>query len=240
MLFLSKKDCYLLLRFLCRISMQKGSAEKKAEGETQAGGAAPAVEELSPLTRKARALALEMILLILKNAGPCFLSEDVFVKLIRQHLCVSISRNGIVTNTTLFELSISIFLLVIRHFRSQLKPEIEIIMNTVYLHVLEMGNSSFKQKSLILQALLKICESPQILADFFLNYDCDLTSASVYDRIVNICAKIAQTKSEAAPSPVSLLSFAASVAGFETKTDVNKIQEKRLQLRSLVSLSLSD
>lgn len=70
--------------------------------------------------------------------------------------------------------------------------EIEIILNTVYLHILEMGNSTYKQKSMVLQALLKICENPQTLIDIFLNYDCNLGAVSVFERIVNVCARCAQ------------------------------------------------
>lgn len=117
-----------------------------------------------------------MILSVFNNAGPVFLKDELTIKIVKHYLCLSISRNGISTNSSLFELSLSIFLLVIRYFRHLFKNEVGIILNTVYLHILEMNNSTFIQKSLLMQALLKICESPQILSDIFINYDCDLNS----------------------------------------------------------------
>jgi hypothetical protein len=40
--------------------------------------------------------------------------------------------------------------------------------------------------------LLQICKNPQALVDIFVNYDCDLDSKDVYERMVNDLSKIAQ------------------------------------------------
>ena len=39
---------------------------------------------------------------------------------------------------------------------------------------------------------MKICENPQTLLDIFLNYDCNLSVVSIFERIVNVCARVAQ------------------------------------------------
>ncbi|KAI9205577.1 uncharacterized protein BJ171DRAFT_423031 [Polychytrium aggregatum] len=172
--------------------------------------------------------------------------------LIRQSLCISISRNAITTNPMLFELSLSIFLLVIRFYRSQLKVEIESLLKCVYIHILEMGNSTYKQKSMVLQGLLKICESPQTLTDLYINYDCDLAMTSIFETIINACARVAQgrdvgaaegsgssaatSSSTTSTSRGGLIGFAASAAGLDTKADLIRAQEKRIRLRGLCCL----
>jgi brefeldin A-inhibited guanine nucleotide-exchange protein len=99
-----------------------------------------------------------------------------------------------------------------------------------------MGNSSFKQKLMVLQGLRKICDSPQILVDLYLNYDCDMAAVSVFERIVNVCGRIAQGKDTAVPPPqMTLFGYAASAAGFDNRADLLK-QDKALKLRGLVCL----
>lgn len=107
-------------------------------------------------------LALELILSVFNNLGTFFRGQDDLVTVVREEVGVVVRRNAVTTNPTLFELSLSIFLLLIRYFRSKMKSEVEVQIG-MYLQILEMGNSSYKQKSCILQGLLKICESQQVL-----------------------------------------------------------------------------
>lgn len=167
-----------------------------------------------------------------------FLDDELTIKIIRKYLCFSISRNGVSTNSTLFELSLSIFLLVIRHFRHLLKVEVGILFDTVYFHILEMSNSTFKQKSLLLQALLKICENPQILSDMFINYDCDLNSVSLFEKSVTICCKLAQSKLVVPDTNQTTIYNIASIAiGFENKNDQMRALEKKLRVQSVACLA---
>ncbi|KAJ3083865.1 Brefeldin A-inhibited guanine nucleotide-exchange protein 1, partial [Quaeritorhiza haematococci] len=168
---LLRKDVFLVFRLLCRLSIQTDNHQTVHDSPGAPLSAAIVsslpTDELSQQSIKARTLALELILSVLTNCGPILQSDDLYVHLVRQHLCLSISRNGIATHPMLFELSLSVFLMIIRHYRSRLKPEIEILLNTVYLHILEMGNSTYKQKSMVLQGLLKICENAQTVTDIF-------------------------------------------------------------------------
>jgi hypothetical protein len=185
---LLRKDVYLVFRLLCKLSMHTGVAQAQ---ETDINHVVPD-DELSQVSIRARTLALELLLSVLGSCGAVVQQEDIYVGLVRNHLCMSIARNGISVHPLLFELSISLFLVVIGLYRSRLVEECEILINTVYIHILEMGNSTFTQKELVLQALEKICGDPQIIIDLFLNYDCDLGCVSIFERIVNVCARCAQ------------------------------------------------
>ncbi|TPX34634.1 hypothetical protein SmJEL517_g02669 [Synchytrium microbalum] len=232
---LLKRDVYVVLRLLCRLSMHSDEGAPKLQGGLTSNNNHQ--DEISPLTTKTRILALELIMSVMNNSGPIIQSDELYVSLIRQSLCLSISRNAIATNPMLFELSLSIFLMLVRMYRAKIKLEIEVLLSTVFLHILEMGNSSYKQKSMVLQGLLKISENPQTLVDLYLNYDCDLAMVSIFEKIVAVCSRAAQGReTPAAPAPTGIMSLAASAAGLDSKSDLVKAQEKRLKLRGLCCL----
>ena len=70
--------------------------------------------------------------------------------------------------------------------------------------------------------------------DLFINYDCDFAAASIFERMVNTCVKIAQGKNIHLPPPSGLMSL-ASAAGFDSRAEA-KSQEQRLRLRALCVL----
>jgi brefeldin A-inhibited guanine nucleotide-exchange protein len=175
-----RKDAYLCIRFLCRLSVRE-------DGRT-----GDKVDSSSPMWR-ARIISLELILFILNNSGPELHTHRHFVTLIRKALCSSILKNGVSTDALVFELCISIFLNLIRHYRKPLKSEIEVIFNQIYLRILDLLNSPTQQKVIVLECLQKVCSTPQILFDIYLNYDCDLAMVSIFERMVQSLSRILQT-----------------------------------------------
>lgn len=45
---------------------------------------------------------------------------------------------------------------------------------------------------MVIQALTRICGDAQSVVDIYVNYDCDLTAANLFERLVNDLSKIAQ------------------------------------------------
>ncbi|KAL1916268.1 uncharacterized protein VTP21DRAFT_5885 [Calcarisporiella thermophila] len=231
---LTPHQCYCIIRnqtlavirLLCDFSMCTDASI------TTSTKSAHDVEELSLRTRT---LALELILSMLNNADAVFYTlEPAFISIIRQHLCVSLSRNGVSANPQLFELSLSIFLMLLRHFRAPLKSELEVLFNEIYLQFLDMSNASFQQKSMILQGLTKICSNPRTLVDIYLNYDCDLGSASIFERTVTLLSKLAQGRQKPQGSTMgSVIGAHASALLLDNRADLAMIQEKRLRVRAL-------
>lgn len=43
-----------------------------------------------------------------------------------------------------------------------------------------------------MQALTRICADAQSVVDLYVNYDCDLSAANIFERLVNVLSKIAQ------------------------------------------------
>ena len=162
-----KRDVIIVFKFLCMFGLSSDSGSKTASPTFDSSAVADvtALDELSVSSIKDRVLALELLLSVFQNLGHVFRKDAELLVVIKALVPLVISRNAVTTNPALFELSLSIFLLTIRFYRHKLKLEIEVQLG-MYLQILELGNSTYKQKSTILQGLLKICENPQVCKSF--------------------------------------------------------------------------
>ncbi|XP_070194848.1 brefeldin A-inhibited guanine nucleotide-exchange protein 1-like isoform X2 [Littorina saxatilis] len=172
-----QKDAFLVFRSLCKLSM-------KPLGD---GPPDPKSHEL-----RSKILSLQLLLSILQNAGPVFRTNDMFINAIKQYLCVALSKNGVSSVPEVFELSLAIFLTLLSNFKQHLKMQIEVFFKEIFLYILETPSSSFEHKWMVIQALTRICADAQSVVDIYLNYDCDLALANIFDRLVNDLSKIAQ------------------------------------------------
>jgi len=176
-----RKDVETVFALLCHLS-------KPNEEEVL-----PADYSLATEVR-GRILALELLLSVLSNPGPVFRSHDVYVGLVRKDLCLNLSKNGVSPNVSLFELSLSIFLTLVSHFKAPLKNEIQVLFKDIFLKVLQVPTSTYQQKLMVLQGLAKICSNPQTLVDFYLNYDCGVVSDDVFESMVNEVVKVTKNR----------------------------------------------
>ncbi|OIW01102.1 hypothetical protein TanjilG_25210 [Lupinus angustifolius] len=121
-------------------------------------------------------------------------SEDfMFLGAIKQYLCLSLLKNSASTLMIVFQLSCSIFISLVSRFRAGLKAEIGVFFPMIVLRVLEnVAQSDFQQKMTVLRFLEKLCVDSQILVDIFINYDCDVNSPNIFERMVNGLLKTAQ------------------------------------------------
>ncbi|KAJ8010696.1 hypothetical protein DPEC_G00077800 [Dallia pectoralis] len=172
-----QKDAFLVFRSLCKLSMKPLSD----------GPADPKSHEL-----RSKVLSLQLLLSILENAGPIFKTNEMFINAIKQYLCVALSKNGVSSVPEVFELSLSIFLTLLSHFKTHLKMQIEVFFKEIFLYILETSTSSYDHKWMVIQTLTRICADAQGVVDIYVNYDCDLNAANIFERLVNDLSKIAQ------------------------------------------------
>lgn len=172
-----QKDAFLVFRALCKLSMKP----------LPDGTPDPKSHEL-----RSKILSLQLLLSILQNAGPVFRSNEMFITAIKQYLCVALSKNGVSSIPEVFELSLSIFLALLSNFKMHLKMQIEVFFKEIFLNILETSSSSFEHKWMVIQALTRICGDAQSVVDIYVNYDCDLSAANLFERLVNDLSKIAQ------------------------------------------------
>ncbi|NXP72451.1 BIG2 protein, partial [Ramphastos sulfuratus] len=189
-----QKDAFLVFRSLCKLSM-------KPLGD---GPPDPKSHEL-----RSKVVSLQLLLSVLQNAGPVFRTHEMFINAIKQYLCVALSKNGVSSVPDVFELSLAIFLTLLSNFKTHLKMQIEVFFKEIFLNILETSSSSFEHKWMVIQTLTRICADAQCVVDIYVNYDCDLNAANIFERLVNDLSKIAQGRSghELGMTPLQELSL---------------------------------
>ncbi|KAH9627442.1 hypothetical protein KSS87_006133 [Heliosperma pusillum] len=172
-----RRDAFLVFRALCKLSMKT-----------------PPKEALNdPQLMRGKIVALELLKILLENAGAIFRTSDRFLGAIKQYLCLSLLKNSASSLMIVFQLSCSIFMSLVVRFRPGLKAEIGVFFPMIILRVLEnVAQPNFQQKMIMLRFLEKLCDDSQILVDIFLNYDCDVNSSNIFERMVNGLFKTAQ------------------------------------------------
>ncbi|CAL5401165.1 unnamed protein product [Camellia sinensis] len=172
-----RRDAFLVFRALCKLSMKTPPKEALAD----------------PQLMRGKIVALELLKILLENAGAIFRTSERFLGAIKQYLCLSLLKNSASTLLIVFQLSCSIFMSLVSRFRAGLKAEIGVFLPMIVLRVLEnVAQPNFQQKMIVLRFLEKLCVDSQILVDIFLNYDCDVNSANIFERMVNGLLKTAQ------------------------------------------------
>ncbi|KAJ8664573.1 hypothetical protein QAD02_006235 [Eretmocerus hayati] len=172
-----QKDAFLVFRALCKLSMKP----------LPDGTPDPRSHEL-----RSKILSLQLLLGILQNAGPILRSNEMFVLAIKQYLCVALSKNGVSSVPEVFELSLALFIVLLDRFKVHLKMQIEVFFKEIFMNILETSSSSFEHKWMVIHALTRICADAQSVVDIYVNYDCDLSAANLFERLVNDLSKIAQ------------------------------------------------
>ncbi|CAI9765193.1 unnamed protein product [Fraxinus pennsylvanica] len=172
-----RRDAFLVFRALCKLSMKTPPKDAVAD----------------PQAMKGKIVALELLKILLENAGAIFRTSERFLGAIKQYLCLSLLKNSASTLTIVFQLSCSIFISLVSRFRAGLKAEIGVFFPMIVLRVLEnVAQPNYQQKMIVLRFLEKLCFDSQILVDIFLNYDCDVNSSNIFERMVNGLLKTAQ------------------------------------------------
>ncbi|KFK30178.1 hypothetical protein AALP_AA7G227800 [Arabis alpina] len=171
-----RQDGFLLFKNLCKLSMRFSSQENNDD----------------QIMVRGKTLSLELLKVIVDNGGPVWRTNDSFVNAVKQYLCLSLLKNSAVSIMSIFQLQCAIFMSLLSKLRSVLKAEIGIFFPMIVLRVLEnVLNPSFLQKMTVLNLLDKMSQDPQLIVDIFVNYDCDVDSSNILERIVNGLLKTA-------------------------------------------------
>eukprot|EP00986_Skeletonema_menzelii_P020737 scaffold32152_cov148-Skeletonema_menzelii.AAC.2 len=247
------RDAYLVLRSLCKLSMQTSSIHPPTEGGSDSnepssgadvGNSAPVnsspdVSHFDKQALQSRILALELLLHILRHkSGGCILyAGPEFHYAIRQYLCTSLLKNTTSPDTTIVELSLRLFVPLIRNFRSLLKTEIEAFVTNVFFVILDSKNSTIQHKLLVITLFEEICSDATTLAEIFLNYDCDLSAVDLFQRIVNALGKVARvglTDATGSGATSSSLQFVAGAGA--TRAEKMRQDHRELRLAAMNAL----
>lgn len=180
-------DSYYLMRSLVKLSSKELPGIDDTPNVTPSNFLAQQFltsSSVDPLALNNKVLSLELILQVMECAGSEFCNSDKFIHLVQSQLCVALLKNCMSNNTQVAFSSQQAFLILVYKFKAHLKDEIQVFMSNVFLRVLDSENSSFPQKALVLESLRSLCNDPVLLAQIFLNYDCDFDAMNLYKDIV--------------------------------------------------------
>ncbi|KAK5575280.1 hypothetical protein RB653_010537 [Dictyostelium firmibasis] len=171
---LNLKDSIYLFRLLCDLSLKDISDYDSPEV-------------------KVRIFSLELISNIFDDYGRFIKHYPSFINYeIREGLFPSVLNSGFSSHSTIFRLSLTLFLSMVVHYRDYLRDPIGQYFTLIVLRVLESSTSTLQQRWMVLQVLARICENYQILVDFYINYDCNLSSKDIFQKTIENLSKIAQ------------------------------------------------
>ncbi|KAJ4758279.1 Brefeldin A-inhibited guanine nucleotide-exchange protein 1 [Rhynchospora pubera] len=181
---LAAEDGLVVFKNLCKLSMKfsnSGAGSNSGQENTD-----------DPVLMRGKLLSLELLRMVVENAGSFWRTNEKYLGAVKQYLCLSLLKNSALTAMSVFQLLCSIFIGLVLRFRSGLKEEIGIFFPMLVLRVLEnVPQPSFLQKMTVLNLLEKICQDPQAIVDIFVNYDCDVDAPNIFERIVNGLVKTA-------------------------------------------------
>lgn len=189
-----QKDSFLVFRALCKLSIRSMDNTPGSDLTTIRG----------------KILALELLKILLDNSGPIFRTSDRFISAIKQYLCLSLLKNAASNIPQVQRLCASIFLVLLLNFRKYLKAEVGVFYPTIMLKILEPSTTgaaasatsssgvvspvTLSAKLVVLRCLAAACQDGQVLVDLFVNYDCDLEGANLFERTLAALVRIAQGK----------------------------------------------
>ncbi|EGF79395.1 hypothetical protein BATDEDRAFT_35363 [Batrachochytrium dendrobatidis JAM81] len=78
----------------------------------------------------------------------------------------------------------------------------------------------------------------EAVSDLYVNYDCDMATSSVFEKIINICAKITQGRADLSSKSASHSSFAivGFAVGLDSKAELIREQDQKLKIKGLCAL----
>ncbi|CAI5950680.1 unnamed protein product [Closterium sp. NIES-64] len=207
LLALAQRDALLVFRTLCKMAMKDGTEDLVLRTKAlslqllQVGGLPAARVGLAQMAMKdgtedlvlrTKALSLQLLQGLLESVSREFTLNFAFLDSIKMYLCYALVRAAVSPSDRIHGLACSIFATLIQRFRESLKAEIGLFFPLVVLRSLDSPDISPTQRLGLLRVLERLTAEPQLLADVFVNYDCDLDASNLFERMVTSLERLAQ------------------------------------------------
>eukprot|EP01064_Diplonema_japonicum_P000378 TRINITY_DN10266_c1_g1_i4.p1 TRINITY_DN10266_c1_g1~~TRINITY_DN10266_c1_g1_i4.p1 ORF type:complete len:1558 (+),score=371.12 TRINITY_DN10266_c1_g1_i4:1083-5756(+) len=129
--------------------------------------------------------ALELVQRLVASCGPGFKETPAFLESIKKPLLTTIVKCVVSPVPSIIQAALNIFYVLVVGFKHCMKHEIGMLLCNIVLKVLESNHASYDQRILVLGTLTKVVQTPQILVDIFVNYDCDVNEENVFEKMIN-------------------------------------------------------
>ena len=127
---------------------------------------------------------------MIEKSNNYFQNDNDIIFIIRELFKDSLLKNALSNKIRIFQLTLEVFVSVIKCFRGHLKEQIEIFMMKVLIKFLESEIFDFEYKKTILDALLLLVDDVEFLVEIYVNYDCDVNCNAVFSVLINLLTKI--------------------------------------------------
>ena len=151
-------------------------------------------EETTKTNSEVRILCRQFCLInvkeMLEKSNNYFQNDNDIIYIVRELFKDSLLKNALSNKIKIFQLSLEVFVSLIKHFRVHLKEQIEIFMTKVLIKILESEIFDYEYKKAILDVLMILVEDAEFIVEIYVNYDCDVNSNAVFSILINLLTKI--------------------------------------------------
>ena len=127
---------------------------------------------------------------MIEKSNNFFQNDNDIIYIVRELFKDSLLKNALSNKIKIFQLSLEVFVSLIKHFRVHLKEQIEIFMTKVLIKILESEIFDYEYKKAILDVLMILVEDAEFIVEIYVNYDCDVNSNAVFSILINLLTKI--------------------------------------------------
>ncbi|KAF3783782.1 Brefeldin A-inhibited guanine nucleotide-exchange protein 5 [Nymphaea thermarum] len=180
-------------------------------------------EDNDEVSIKTRLLSLELLQSLLEGVSMSFTRNFHFIDSVKAYLSYALLRASVSPSPAVFQ------------------GEVGVFFPLIILQSLDNAESSTSQRTSVLRMLEKVCRDPQMLADIFVNYDCDLDSPNLFERMVHALSRIGQGSPNTEPNSVNLsqntsikaLSLQCLVSVLKSLVDWERSQRESAELANI-------
>ncbi|KAF8064597.1 BIG3 [Scenedesmus sp. PABB004] len=183
------KDVLLVLTAFCKLASRE--APGSSGDSVLAQGKLLALEMLAKARRNRRRRRRAGVLSSSHHSWDHV--PEAFCRQLRQPLCLALLRNCGASDPVAFSLALRLLMaiLCLPRLRLGLRAELGAFYPLLLLRCLEGAGGEPANVAAALGALTGLLSEPQLLVDLYVNFDCDLQASNLYERTVQVLAKLA-------------------------------------------------
>ena len=163
------------------------------------------------------------------------------LSIMQNDLCRNLLRLSTSNDLSILGLALRVIFNLFNGIKDHLKVQLEVFLTSVHLRTLSFSLSpqtqeriwacSPERRELALESLLEFCREPMLMADLYLNYDCDMNCTNLFE---TICATLCSILVEHSKEASSSIDDDDSIAGLSTKPKLNILN--RLALEGILAV----
>ncbi len=123
------------------------------------------------------------------------------LNILQNDLCRNLLRLSTSTDLTILGLALRVIFNLFNGIKDHMKVQLEVFLTSVHLRILSFSiaptsnertwSAPPERRELALESLLEFCREPMLMADLYMNYDCDINCTNLFETICSTLAKVA-------------------------------------------------